>query len=312
MNERERRRMELELARFSEAMTAWAWSKRTVVSYEQNVRCFLDWLAAETDVASLPEVSSGTLTSYQTWLLAAEKDDGTRLAVATQRSRLVAVKRFFKYLAQDGKLLVDPAAGLTMPKRRRQLPDAMLTPKEAFRLLESIDTSTPLGLRDRAIVEVLYATGIRNAELRALKVVDVDAGTGTLTVRAGKGGKDRVVPLGPVASSVVTDYMQHSRPKLLVRSTPVLFLTMNGNTLDALAVINAVKRAAKAAGITKPIRPHRLRHACATHMLAGGADIRHIQKMLGHGSLSTTQIYTHVEIADLKAVHRRFHPRERK
>jgi len=311
VDERQRRKMDLLLARFVESMTAWSWSPRTVRSYEQLVRVFLDWLEQESDVASLGEVSGDTLAAYQTWLLGAESRYGARLEVASQRARLTAVKRFFKYLAQEGKLLVDPAAGLTLPKRRRRLPEALLTPKEAIRLLESIDTSTPLGLRDRAIVEVLYATGIRNAELRALRIGDHDAGAGTLFVRAGKGGKDRVVPLGPLASEAVVHYLSEARPRLLAKPTSQLFLTMNGNTLDALAVINAVVRAAKAAGITKPIRPHRLRHACATHMLAGGADIRHIQKMLGHGSLSTTQIYTHVEIADLKAVHRRFHPREK-
>jgi integrase/recombinase XerD len=145
-----------------------------------------------------------------------------------------------------------------------------------------------------------------------VKLADFDPHAGLVFVIAGKGNKDRVVPVGPVATEIISDYIAQARPKLALRpNVPNLFLTKSGYPLDALAVINIVKRATKNAGITKPIRPHRLRHACATHMLKGGADIRHIQKLLGHSTLQTTQIYTRVEIGDLKAVHRRFHPRER-
>ncbi len=312
MSPRERRKMDLLLARFVEAMAAWNWSKRTIPSYEQNVRVFLDWLDHETDVADLGAVTGETLTSYQTALLSAQKFDGERLAVGTQHTRLTAVKSFFRFLAREGRLLSNPAAQLALPKKRRALPQALLTPKEAIRLLEAPDTKTPMGLRDRAILEVLYATGIRNAELRALTLTDFDPAAGTLSVRGGKGDKDRVVPLGPIASAVLGDYIAQARPRLAKRTGVLgLFVTRNGWSLDTLAVINVVRRAAAAAGIKKPIRPHRLRHACATHMLKGGADIRHIQKLLGHASLQTTQIYTQVEISDLKAVHRRFHPRER-
>jgi integrase/recombinase XerD len=331
MNDRERRKMDLFLVRFVEAMTAWSWSRRTIPAYEQNVRVFFDWLERETDVTSLAQVSPETLASYQMAVLTEEKPSGGHLAVGTQHTRLTVLKSFFRFLAREGKLLLNPAAGLTLPKKRKLLPQAHLTPKEAVKLVESIETRTPVGLRDRAIVEVLYGTGIRNAELRALTLSDFDPAEGTLTVRGGKGGKDRVVPLGPVASAVLSDYVAQARPKLVKggswtwRSREVrarrrkkppkgvthLFVSQWGFPLHPPAVIDLVKKAAKRAGITKPIAPHRLRHACATHMLRGGADIRHIQKLLGHASLQTTQIYTHVEIGDLKAVHRRFHPRER-
>lgn len=319
MNERERRKMDLFLVRFVEAMTAWNWSKRTIPSYEQNIRYFLDWLEAETDVKTLAEVTPELLGSYQVALLSMETRQGKHLATATQHTRLTVLKSFFRYLAREGKLLTNPAAGLQLPKKRRSLPQAHLTPREALRLVETIETSTPAGLRDRAILEVFYATGIRNAELRALTVSDFDPQSETLTVRAGKGGKDRVVPLGPVAAAVLADYLAEGRDKLLRgktwRSKPKdvsqLFVSRWGFPLHPPAVIAIVKRAARRAGIKKPIAPHRLRHACATHMLKGGADIRHIQKLLGHASLQTTQIYTHVEISDLKAVHRKFHPRER-
>jgi len=169
-----------------------------------------------------------------------------------------------------------------------------------------------MGHRDRAVVEVLYATGIRNAELRGLTLADFDAEAGTLFVRAGKGGKDRVLPLGPLVTAIVSDYVQIARPKLAKRpGVTSLFVSNHGWPLWPASVVRIVDLSAKRAGIKKAVRPHRLRHACATHMLQGGADVRHIQRLLGHSSLSTTEVYTRVEIGDLKAVHKRFHPRER-
>ena len=329
MNDRQRRKMDLLLVRFVEAMTAWNWSKRTIPAYDQNVRVFLDWLGKETDITSLAEVTPETLASYQVALLSEEtprreggrdgsrdpghpETAGRRLSTSTQHTRLGAVRAFFGFLAGEGRLLINPARQLQLPKRRKALPQALLTPAEAIRLVESADTSTPLGLRDRAILEVLYSTGVRASELCALTISDLDTASGTLMVRCGKGGKDRVVPLGPVAADVLGDYVAKARPKLLLKkTTPEVFVSKRGEALHRNNLAAIVARAARRAGLTKPIRPHRLRHACATHMLRGGADIRHIQKLLGHASLSSTQIYTHVEVSDLKAVHRRFHPRER-
>lgn len=334
MTPRQRRRMELLLERFVEAMTAWAFSKRTIPTYTQHVAVFLDWLEKETDVGDLAEVTPEVLASYQTALLGMERKRpgkrratehgdareaapeapaaaGGRLSTATQHARLSALRSFFGFLAREGKLLLDPAASLVLPKKRRSLPRALVTPREALKLVESIDTKTPMGRRDRAVVEVLYSTGIRNAELRGLTLADFDAEAGTLFVRAGKGGKDRVLPLGPVVTAIVSDYVQLARPKLAKRSgVTSLFVSNHGWPLWPASVVRIVDLAAKRAGIKTPVRPHRLRHACATHMLQGGADVRHIQRLLGHSSLSTTEIYTRVEIGDLKAVHKRFHPRE--
>ena len=316
MDERQRRRMDLLLVRFVEATTAWSFSKLTVRSYEAHVRFFLDWLEEETDVEDLARVTPETLSGYQVWLVTAEKrrphEKGQRLASSTQGARLTALKSFFRFLAHEGKLLVDPAAGLTLPNRRKLLPQALLTAKEAVRLCESVDTTTPLGLRNRAVVEVLYATGVRNAELRELRLSDFDSSAGTLFVRAGKGGKDRVVPLGPLVSAVLSDYVTQGRPKLPVKpGVTHVFVSEHGWPLWSQSIVRIVDQAARRAGIRKPVRPHRLRHACATHMLQGGADVRHIQRLLGHSTLATTEVYTRVEIGDLKAVHRRFHPRER-
>lgn len=325
MDERQRRKMDLLLLRFVEAMTAWNFSKLTVRSYHDSIRFFFVWLDEETGVEDLAQVTPETLTSYQTWLFTVEKmksrgplrrsretGTGEKLAVSSQGKHLSALKSFFRFLAQEGKLLVDPAAGLLLPKRRKLLPQALITAKEAIKLCESIDTKTPMGHRNRALVEVLYATGIRNAEIRGLLLSDFDSQAGTLSIRAGKGGKDRVVPLGPLVSAVLSDYIAQARPKLPVKPGVLnIFVSEHGFPLWAQSIVRIVDLAAKKAGLKKPVRPHRLRHACATHMLQGGADIRHIQRLLGHSSLATTEIYTRVEIGDLKAVHKRFHPRER-
>jgi integrase/recombinase XerD len=311
MKEHDRVKMDLLRARFVEAMTAWSWSRRSIVSYEQNVRYFMEWLERETEIEELAAVTAETIGAYQTALLAEEKRNGDRITVATQHHRLVALKAFFGYLWREGKMLLNPAAQVALPKMRRRLPQANLAPKEAIRLLEAVDTRSPLGMRDRAILELLYGTGVRNAELRALTLADI--GERTLAIRRGKGGKDRVVPIGAIAAAALSDYLQQARPKLTRRDgVHNIFLTKNGMPLDCFAVINAVRRAAKRAGLKQHLHPHSLRHACATHMLKGGADIRHIQKLLGHASLQTTEIYTRVEIGDLKAVHRMYHPRERR
>ncbi|MEW6689062.1 MAG: tyrosine-type recombinase/integrase [Pseudomonadota bacterium] len=310
MDERQRLRIDIELARFVDAMGSWNWSRRTIVSYEQNVRHFFDWLSAETEIDELTEVTPETLATYQTGLLVEEKRDGERISIGTHCNRLAAVKGFFRHLWREGRLLMNPASQIQYPKTQRHLPRSNLTPKEAVGLIESIDTSEPLGKRDRAMLEVLYGTGMRNAELRGLCMTDI--GEKTLTVRCGKGGKDRVVPLGKITWDALSDYVQQERPWLAKRDgVQNLFLTRNGRALAAPVVIKAVKMAARRAGLKKHLHPHLLRHACATHMLKGGADIRHIQRLLGHASLQTTEIYTKVEIGDLKTVHRLYHPRER-
>jgi integrase/recombinase XerD len=180
-----------------------------------------------------------------------------------------------------------------------------------------VDT-TPLGLRDRAILEVLYSTGIRNAELRALQLYDLDLDRGLLRINEGKNAKDRVVPLGRAACNYLREYLTEARPRLLkargaeATTEQLVFLSRTGRPLWTLGVIYPIRKHARRAGIEKTITPHTLRHTFATHMLQGRADIRHIQAMLGHASVATTQIYTRVEVTDLKAVHRRCHPRERR
>lgn len=313
MTANERLKMDLVLARFVEAMTSWNFSPLTIQDYARSVRFFFDWLSTETEVTTLVEITPGTLGAYAVSLLEVRKEDGSALSPVTRSHRLVPLKSLFRWLTREGLLLTNPAAGIELPKVRQRLPARIPTPKEMLRLIERVGSEGVLAMRDRAILEVFYSTGMRLSELQRLTIADYDPEAGTLTIRGGKGGKDRVVPLGAHASEALNNYIARARPKLVgQRSGSVLFLSRKRRPYSACALRQMIKRAGRSAGISKHLHPHKLRHACATHMLAGGADIRHIQTLLGHALLSTTQLYTRVEITDLKRVHRKFHPRERR
>ncbi len=315
MREDRRRRFELLIARFVERMLVEGFSPRTISSYRSHLGFFLVYLDRETDVDAITTVTLEVLHGYQTWLYGYTDDEGRGLAIATQAARLSVVRAFFRWLVKTDVLLYDPAGSLELPKRKGILPRSVLTKKEVERMLSAADTTTTLGLRDRAMLEVLYSTGIRNAELRALTVYDLNLDRGLVRINEGKNAKDRVVPLGEVACRWLREYLDEARPKLLAREgagEQTVFLSKNGRPLLPLGVIDRIRRLAKAAGIERPVTPHSMRHTFATHMLRGRADIRHIQAMLGHASVATTQIYTRVEVTDLKMVHKRCHPREKR
>jgi len=314
MDDRARSRWTLLIERFLEHLAVRRCSPRTLTTYRVHLAAFVDWIAAETEIEDVTGVTPDVLHGWQTWLFSVLDEDGRGLSIATQSGRLTAVRSFFRWLVKSDALLFDPAASLELPKRRDILPRSILTKREVERLLAAPDATTPLGLRDRAILEVLYSTGLRNAELRALTVYDVDLEQGVVRVREGKNAKDRVVPLGDAAGRWIREYMTESRPKLLAGrpDEKTLFLSKTGRPLLPNGVILPVRRYAQQVGIERTITPHSLRHSFATHLLAGRADIRHIQVMLGHQTVATTQRYTRVEITDLKAVHRRCHPRERR
>jgi len=310
--------LKLLVARFIEQTAASGFSPRTVESYGTHLGAFLGYLGQETDVAAVTDITPEVLHGYQMWLYAWTNDGGIRsLSIATQGARLSALRAFCRWLVKTDVLLYDPSASLTLPKRPASLPRTVLKKSEVGRLLAAPDVRTPLGLRDRAMLEVLYSTGLRNAELRSLMVYDVDLDGGLVRINRGKNAKDRVVPLGRKAAHWLREYLSEGRPRLLAgrrdsESEGPLFVSKSGRPLHAPGVIDPVHHHAQAAGIERNVTPHCLRHTFATHLLAGGADIRHIQAMLGHASVATTQVYTRVEITDLKAVHHRCHPRERR
>ena len=187
-----------------------------------------------------------------------------------------------------------------------------MSKKEILKILNQPDPDNVLGLRDKAILELLYSTGIRNQELRNLCIYDIDIANNYLRVTRGKGKKDRVIPLGEIAATYVEEYLNHSRPKLLnKKETNILFLTKHGRAMKNNGLIETIKKYAVKAKLEKHITPHSFRHTCATHLLKNNASLRHIQELLGHASIESTQIYTRVDISDLKRAHKRYHPRER-
>ncbi|HEX7086242.1 MAG TPA: site-specific tyrosine recombinase XerD [Vicinamibacterales bacterium] len=219
-----------------------------------------------------------------------------------------AVRSFYRYLVMTGRLERSPADDLQPPRAWAALP-TYLSADEVDRLLALPDVSTPLGLRDRAFIELLYATGLRVSELVSLTAANLNLSEGLLTTR-GKGEKERLVPIGDEAAAWLTRYLREGRPALVRgRNTPRLFVNARGGALSRIGIWKILKRYGREAGFGRRLSPHVLRHSFATHLLERGADLRAIQMMLGHADLSTTQIYTHVLEARLRALHERFHPR---
>ncbi len=229
-------------------------------------------------------------------------------ASSTAARRLVAVRSFYRFLVLERRVESDPTENVEPPRALKHLPDYLNT-EEVDRLLATPDASEPRGLRNRAMLEVLYATGIRVSELTGLTLDRYNAEAGYLLVM-GKGSKERVVPLGEVAQDWVARYRSSSRPALLKqKESKALFVTSRGGPLSRQMVWIIITATARAAGITKHLSPHTLRHSFATHLLEHGADLRSVQLLLGHADISTTQIYTHLEQERLKRIYKQFHPR---
>ncbi len=277
------------------------------LSVQRTLERFADW-CAEREHA--PEtVDEALLATYHRWL---RTDCG--LAASSCRVAMVHLRQFFRYLAREKELPANPAALLECGRAGQPLPET-LGADTVNTLLQSIDPADlPYGARDRAILEMLYGSGLRVSELVTLRADQVDWEENFLRI-TGKGNKTRYVPLGGVAARALRSYLQHARPRLLRngrRAGNILFLSNRGERLTRDRILQIIKERARAAGLAENVYPHIMRHSFATHLLENGADLRVIQDMLGHASLSTTQIYTHVDQKRLVALHQSFHPREKK
>lgn len=292
--------------RFCEWTVAAGLSPATAQVRQVNLQYFIVWADAR-GLVHPGEVTRPVLQRYQRHLYLARKANGEPLAWGTQQTRLNPLIAFFKWLTREGHILSNPAADLDVPKPARQLPKHLMSITETESVINAAPVHTLQGIRDRAMLEVLYSSGIRRSELIRLSLFHVDTLRGTLMVRQGKGRKDRLVPLGARACAWVSRYLREVRPALLGPDTATLFLTDYGEPFEKNRLSDLVKGYMLAAGIPHG-NCHAFRHAMATHMLEAGADIRYIQVILGHSQLSTTEIYTHVAIAQLKAVHTLTHP----
>lgn len=305
-------------SRYVEVLESWGRRHSTLVSYGLALRQLAAWLLAR-GVIDTQAVTPRHLRSFGAALLThryrrshAEGALEKPLSPSTRYNRLNHLRHFFGWLTKEGITLTDASSGLPLGFHGRGLPAGVLTEDEAERLL-SAPPGTTLGMRDRAVLELFYSSGLRRAELSALDLSDVDLSARLVFVRCGKGGKARVVPLGQSAESAIARYLKESRPYLLNNPSTALFLGARGlgrgKRLKGSGLGDLVKQAARAAGIERRVTTHTLRHSFATHLLRGGAGIRHVQEMLGHSRIDTTEIYTHVAIPDLLKIHARCHPR---
>lgn len=278
-------------------------SPHTQKAYADDLARFAKFAQEEFSISAAERVGRELVLCFQ----AAESERG--VGARTQARRLSALRGLFRFAIAEGVVEESPLADLKQPRQRRRLPST-LSEKDAERLLDAADrTKTPM--RDRALLEVLYGSGLRVSEALGLTLDRIHLEEGAVRV-VGKGDKERVVPLGGPAKKALTRYIESERPRL-ARAGPrhEVFLSPRGNKLSRQAIFALVRRLAEAAGLDSAPSPHGLRHAFATHLVERGADLRAVQSLLGHASISTTEVYTHVSRAHLREVHGEHHPRER-
>ena len=296
---------------YLDALRVRNYSNDTLRTGGHCLRRFLVW-CDERSLTEPTEITQPIIERFQRWLFYYRQANGRPLTVAVQAQTLRRVRLFFKWLTRQHVTLFNPAAEIELPRYPVRLPRDILTAQEVEAILAEPDVQTPLGVRDRAILETFYATGIRRKELAGLSVYDLDPARGALLIREGKGGKDRFLPIGQRARDWINRYLVDVRPQLVLEPDEgYMFVTVDGAALQTRHVLgDLVKKYIRAAGIKKTGACHIFRHTMATLMLENGADIRYIQEMLGHAVLSTTQIYTHVSIAKLRQIYEATHPAE--
>jgi len=298
--ERYRAHLELEgLAKRTREGRPWLLSK------------FIAW-CRDLGVRAPKDLTLDLVSDYRRYRIQYVNARGHRDRARTVNTHLLALRDFLGLLAARGALPSLLLGPLRYVKEPKLLPKDALTYPEMAALLERIPGDTPIHLRDRAILELLYSTGIRRQELVDLGLPDLDLGGGAIRIESGKGGKGRMVPIGKAASEWLKRYLASARPALLGRKDDpeAVFLTKSGRPLGGSEVRDVVRRWARAAGVAKPVSPHTLRRSCATGMIRNRANLAHVKDLLGHEDYRSLDAYVHLEIVDLKDAHRRFHPRE--
>jgi integrase/recombinase XerD len=296
------------MRRYVEYLGIKGYTEQTRWNVERYVRDFIGWCDPRA-LTRPTEITKQILDTYQRYLFYYRKRDGGPLSFTSQRGKLSPLKGWFKWLTRENVLPSNPASEIELPRMRRRLPKAVLTEQEAEAVMAQPDLGDPLGVRDRAVLETLYSTGMRRMEIVNLKVEDIDAERGTLLIRHGKGDKDRMLPIGTRASYWINRYLDDVRMHLVVPpDDQTLFLTRTGEAFNLCWLSKTVANYVTQANLGKRGACHLFRHTMATLMLENGCDIRFIQAMLGHAELSTTQIYTQVAIRVLKQMHAATHP----
>lgn len=284
----------------------------TVKHCIEHIHRFLDWL----DWPDIRDVTLPQLIDYHEYLTRHKKANGQPATLSYRHAQVHAVKNFYAFLKKRRRIVLDPFEAFPKLRKPHRLPKGVITDSQVLRWMAQPDLSTPEGFRNRTIMEVFYSTGLRGAELVKLTAYEIDVKDRTVRVVLGKGKKDRIVPIGKVALAFVAEYLATVRPVLLARNryrnADRLFLSDRGTVLHTGLVRKYLMRHRDAARLPRSVTVHSLRHACATEMLKGGANVRHVQEMLGHASLLTTQVYTRVVPADLQRIHKITAPSERR
>lgn len=309
---------------FLEHLTLRNLSLLSVKQTDLGLRVFLGWLAGK-GLAEISGVDREVFENYKAWLSGYVNRRGETLANKTIIDRMCIVQRWFAWLKKKGQINYDPIAGVRPPRHKKLLPRGVMRPDEIRKVMEQPDLRSVIGYRDRTMMEVLYSTGARAAELVNLKVPDVNLQKKMVRIRNGKGGKDRFVPLSTPCCRFLARYLEVIRPELVEGMRPsgnswlkksqtgkdLLFLSIYGGPMGKVWLAAMMKGYIHRAGITKVVSPvHSFRHSVATHLLAGGMDVRYVQVLLGHNNINSTQIYTHVERHTLQTLLRKYHPRE--
>ncbi|HEY7747567.1 MAG TPA: tyrosine-type recombinase/integrase [Aestuariivirgaceae bacterium] len=293
------------------AMAARGQALLTVELKRVHLARFLYWARDDGGIASTGQITALLLERFRQTVYRTRKRDGRPLALSTQHQRLVPLRSFCRWLAKYGYLNADPSADFELPRVPMPLPAHVPTPQQVEHVIGSCDTGTRCGLRDRAALELFYSSGLRRQELASLNLLDLDLETGVVFIRFGKGGRSRYVPVGRRAAYWVRRYLSEVRPLLTTsQAAETVFLNDSGEPYVRHRLSDLVRRRLNRAGLTQRGACHLLRHAMATHMLHNGADVRHLQAILGHADLGTTARYTQVSIRDLQQVHARTHPSE--
>ncbi len=268
----------------------------------RNLEKFANWTIKQKNVLELNNITTHEISKY----LQTRKKDG--LAPSSIRQHIVSIKIFFRFLSKKKIISEDVAEGLFAPRPEALLPKT-INEKEVEKLLESITRNEPLDMRDRAMIELLYSSGLRLGEIIEALLENLYLDEGHIRV-TGKGNKTRIIPIGKKAIEEISYYLDKGRKKLVnSKSSSHIFLSIRGTKLSPSRIWQIVRDRSKRANLKQPIHPHQLRHSFATHLLSGGADLRMIQEMLGHADISTTQAYTHVDEKGLRKIHKKYHPR---
>jgi len=294
--------------RYLEALRVRNFSSQTIYGRAKVLRYFR-LFAEELGITQARQVTRAVTINYQSYLYHYRKKDGQPITVGTQKGWLLVLCGFFSWLTKQGLILYNPASDLELPRKELRLPKNILNAHEVESIMNVPDLSEPMGLRNRAILETLYSTGIRRQELCMLDQGDIDHDRGILRVEQGKGKKDRYVPIGERALGWMDKYLVEARARFLPSiNEPALFLNSEGRRVTPGRLGSQVAEIIRASGIGKTGSCHLFRHTFATLLLEAGCDVRLVQEMLGHAKLDTTQIYTHVSMRQLKEAHSRFHP----